>query len=190
MNQEYFEDKSFEKIDFWNTVMIPWNYERCIFDRCNFSKTDISRIHFSECEFRGCDMSMTKIIETEFMDATFIDSKLLWLAFENCSSFLLSVSFDNCILDFSSFRGLKIKNTIFKNSNLNEVNFIETDLTGSCFMNCDLTRAIFEKSVLENVDFRTSYNFIIDPEINKLKKAKFSLSGIPWLLYKYNISIQ
>ena len=27
---------------------------------------------------------------------------------------MLSVSFDNCILDFSSFRGLKIKNTIFK----------------------------------------------------------------------------
>lgn len=190
MNQEYFEDRNFEKVDFSNTRIIPWNYERCTFDRCNFSKSDVSKIHFSECVFRGCDMSIAKIIETEFMDVTFIDCKLLWLAFENCSSFLFSVSFENCILDLSSFRGLKIRKTLFKNSHLHEVNFIETDLTGSDFINCDLNRAIFEKSVLENVDFRTSYDFVIDPEMNTLKKAKFSLSGAPWLLCKYNISIE
>ncbi len=189
MNQEYFEDQTFEKIDFSNLTMAPWNYEKCTFNRCNFSKTNISRIHFSECIFNWCDMSMAKIMETEFMDAVFIDCKLLWLAFENCSKFLFSVSFENCLLDYSSFRWLKIKNTIFKNSHLHEVNFTETNLSGSQFINCDLTRTIFEKSILENVDFRTSYNFLINPEMNKIKKAKFSLNGTPWLLYTYDIII-
>jgi len=44
-------------------------------------------------------------------------------------------------------------------------------------------------SNLENVDFRSSYNYIIDPEKNKLKKAKFGVSGIFGLLKKYNLEI-
>lgn len=118
-------------------------------------------------------MSLSKIVETEFQDARFLNSRLLGMQFENCSKFLCSVFFDNCILDLASFRGLKIKNTSFKDSSLHEVNFTETDLTGSVFDNCELTRAIFEKTTLEKVDLRTSYDFLIDPNNNRIKKARF-----------------
>ena len=58
------------------------------------------------------------------------------------------------------------------------------------FDNCDLARAIFANSILEKADFRTSYNFSIDPEINKIKKAKFSLTTVSGLLGKYDIEIE
>jgi fluoroquinolone resistance protein len=58
------------------------------------------------------------------------------------------------------------------------------------FDNCDLTRATFDRSVLEKADFRTSYNYSIDPENNKIKKAKFSLLGVSGLLDKYDIAIE
>jgi len=38
-------------------------------------------------------------------------------------------------------------------------------------------------------DFRTSVNYSLDPERNRIKKARFSLSGIAGLLDKYDIEI-
>jgi len=31
---------------------------------------------------------------------------------------------------------------------------------------------------------------LIDPEVNRIKKAKFSVSGVPGLLNKYDIEIE
>ncbi|MEI9959311.1 MAG: pentapeptide repeat-containing protein [Ferruginibacter sp.] len=72
---------------------------------------------------------------------------------------------------------------------MQEVDFTGCDLTEANFDNCDLTNAHFENTILEKADFRTAINFIIDPEINKIKKAKFPLSGIAGLLNKYDIAI-
>ena len=111
------------------------------------------------------------------------------LRFDTCNDFGLSFSFENCLLNHSTFYKTKIKKTLFKNSQLNEADFSECDLTGSLFDNCDLTRAIFVNSILEKADFRTSYNFSIDPGINRIKKAKFSLTTVSGLLDKYDIEI-
>ena len=112
------------------------------------------------------------------------------LHFENCDPFLFEVDFDNCFLQLSSFYKLKLKKTRFKNSNLSEVDFTEADLTNSLFDNCDLDAARFERTTLEKADLRTSRNYSIDPELNKIKKAKFSIHGISGLLDKYDIEIE
>ncbi|WP_373542362.1 pentapeptide repeat-containing protein [Chamaesiphon sp.] len=64
------------------------------------------------------------------------------------------------------------------------------DLSSSVFDNCDLTRTIFARTILEKADFRNSFNYSIDPELNRIKKAKFSQSGIAGLLDKYDIEIE
>jgi hypothetical protein len=53
-----------------------------------------------------------------------------------------------------------------------------------------LLNAKFENTLLEKTNFETAYNFSIDPERNKIKKAKFALAGVPGLLHKYNIEIK
>lgn len=83
-----------------------------------------------------------------------------------------------------------MKATRFINCNLKEADFTETDLTGSLLIDCDLLGAIFEKTILEKADLRTSFNFSIDPELNRIKKAKFSLTTVRGLLDKYNIDIE
>jgi fluoroquinolone resistance protein len=93
-------------------------------------------------------------------------------------------------LNFSSFYQLKVKKTQFKDCKLQEVEFITADFTSSIFSNCDLTHARFENTILERADFRSAYNFSIDPELNKITKAKFSQSGIAGLLDKYNLEIE
>lgn len=70
------------------------------------------------------------------------------------------------------------------------VDFMSTDLTEVLFDNCDLYRAEFEKAIANKTDFRTSYNYTIDPQKTKLKKAQFSISGIKGLLHKHDIIVE
>jgi uncharacterized protein YjbI with pentapeptide repeats len=115
---------------------------------------------------------------------------MLGLRFEDCHDFLFAVDFDKCILSHASFYSLKLKKTAFKNSILHETDFTEADLSNALFANCDLKRAVFENTMLEKADFRSSYNYSIDPERNKIKKAKFSMSGILGLLEKHDIEVE
>jgi uncharacterized protein YjbI with pentapeptide repeats len=114
---------------------------------------------------------------------------MLGLPFDSCNQFGLSFGFENCILNHSTFCKTKIKKTTFKNTQLHEVDFTACNLTESRFDNCDLTRATFDNTIIEKVDFRTSYNYSIDPEMNRIKKAKFSIYGLSGLLEKYNLLI-
>jgi uncharacterized protein YjbI with pentapeptide repeats len=134
-------------------------------------------------------LSLAKLERTAFRDIVFRECKMLGLHFEHCNEFGLAFSIEGCQLDHSSFYRTKIKKTIFKNSSLKESDFSECDLTGSIFKKCDLEGALFENSNLEKADFRTSFNYSIDPEINRIRKAKFSISEISGLLNKYDIEI-
>jgi hypothetical protein len=50
--------------------------------------------------------------------------------------------------------------------------------------------AIFSQTNLEKADFTTAFNYQIDPEQNRMKKARFSPEGIAGLLVKYKIVIE
>ena len=102
---------------------------------------------------------------------------------------LFAVDFNNWILNLSSFCKRKLKRTNFNNSSLQEVDFTEADLTSAIIDNCDLGRAIFEDTILEKADLRTAYNYSIDPDKNRIKKARFSIPGVVGLLDKYDIEI-
>lgn len=186
MSQNYFTEKDFSGIETIETG----EYEDCTFKNCNFSNADLTDINFAECTFEQCDLSMAKIVNTIFRDAKFENCKLLGLHFENCNELLFSADFEGCQLNLSSFYKRSMKNTNFKNCNLQEVDFTEADLSNSVFENCDLTNATFEHTTLMKSDFRSSFNYSIDPELNRIKKAKFSLTGITGLLDKYEIEIE
>lgn len=121
-------------------------------------------------------MSNLVVTNSALRDVQFRDCKLLGIPFGNCDGFLFAVSFEKCVLDLSSFHRLKMKKTKFVDCSLHESSFIETDMTESLFDNCDFAQAVFERTILEKADFRTSYHYTINPEINKIKKAKFAQS--------------
>lgn len=190
MANDYIVDEAFERIDFTERALVKGEYENCIFTNCNFSNADLSKFTFIECEFDSCNISMAKLTKTALKGIKFRECKLLGLRFDHCEEFLFSVNFKNCILNLSSFYRLKLKKTIFRNCSLQEVDFAEADLNSAVFENCDLKGAIFESTLLEKADFRTSYNYSINPELNRVKKAQFSLPGVVGLLDKYDIVIK
>jgi fluoroquinolone resistance protein len=183
------ENKVFEKIDYTAGKLPKEEYENCTFLNCIFYNSDLSSLSFYECEFFACDFSLSKLNNTLLNDIQFKNCKLLGLRFDTCNDSGFSTYFENCQLKLSTFFKLKLIKTKFINCNLQEVDFSETDLSGSLFENCDLQRAVFDGTNLEKVDFSSSFNFSIDPEKNRIKKARFSNQGLSGLLDKYNIEI-
>ncbi len=186
---QIFRDETFDKRDFKEDHLPKGEYEKCLFTNCDFSGTDLAEIIFWECEFRSCNLSLAKLTKTAFREVKFINCKMLGLHFNDCNKFARAFSFEHCLLHHSSFYQAKIKGTIFKNTQLLEADFAQCDLSGAVFEHCDFTGATFDNTILEKADLRSSFNYSIDPAMNKIKKAKFSLSGISGLLDKYDIEI-
>jgi uncharacterized protein YjbI with pentapeptide repeats len=115
---------------------------------------------------------------------------MIGIQFDTANQFAMSFSFDHCILTNSTFYQTKLKQTKFKNCNLNEVDFTLADLSGSDFYKCDFAGAIFDQTNLEKADFRTSFNYSIHPETNKIKRSKHSQMELSGLLDKYDITIE
>lgn len=185
----YVEDQLFEKIDFTKTGLIKAEFDSCKFIGCDFSNTDLLGVDFASCMFEGCNLSMAKPTKTAFRDIHFLSCKILGVHFETCNEFLFSVTFDQCVLDLSSFVKMKMKKTKISQSSLHEVDFTETDISESVFDCCDFSRAIFDNTNIAKADFRSSHGFSIDPSRNKMKKARFSMEGVVGLLDKYDIVI-
>ena len=93
------------------------------------------------------------------------------------------------MLNHCSFYQTKINKIVFDNCQLHETDFTDCDLTAAVFKHCDLLNAKFENTILEKADLRTAFNYSINPELNRIKKAKFSLAGVTALLDKYDIVI-
>lgn len=49
---------------------------------------------------------------------------------------------------------------------------------------------IFENTINEKTDYRSSFNYYVNPDNNRIKKTNFSLSGIIGLLDKYGKLIE
>jgi fluoroquinolone resistance protein len=189
MQQEYLTYQTFNKINYTQHPLAKGEYENCTFKNCDFSNSDLTNIKFIDCLFEGCNLSLAKLTMTAFQDIKFRNCKMLGLHFENCNEFGLSVGFEDCNLNHCSFYQRKLKKTFFKNVTLQEADFAECDLSSSVFDNCDLSKATFDFTNLEKADLRSSFNYSIDPEKNRIKKAKFSLTGLAGLLDKYDIEI-
>lgn len=185
----YTDSKTFDGINFAEEVLEKGEYENCTFRNCQLAEIDLSGFVFIDCVFESCDMSMAKLKNTSFRDVLFKNCKQLGLRFDDCNKMLISFSFENCTLNLSSFYKLKLKGLSMKDSKLHEADLVEADLTNANFQNCDFDRAMFENTILEGADFRTAYNFTIDPEKNKMKKARFSSQSLGGLLTKYNLKI-
>ncbi len=189
MNIELHEDKIFDNTDFTQKTPARREFADCTFVNCNFSKADLSNDDFMDCHFKVCNLSMAVMDNTGLKNARFTGCKMVGIDFSKCNNFNFSALFEHCPLDYCSFFQKKMKKVSFIECSLKDTDFTETDLTAAVFTNCDLLNATFMHSIIEKADFTTAINYAFDPELNKIKKAKFSFPGIAGLLAKYDIVV-
>jgi fluoroquinolone resistance protein len=183
------EDKVFEPGATGAAPLRKATYEACRFNNLDLTGADLSGFQFIDCSFANCNFGSVKLTGTSFRDAVFERCKLLGMPFDQCSAFGLSFRFSQCGLDHSSFYKLQLKKPVFSHCRMQETDLTGADLSASTFDHCDLLNAKFEGTNIEKADLRTAYNFTIDPESNRCKKAKFSREGLEGLLGKYGLDI-
>lgn len=187
---KYHESKIFKDVDFVEKTLRNRAFHKCKFISCNFTKSDLRTNTFEDCIFERCNFSMAEVEGVGFQNAKFVGCKILGVNFSRSNRFAFSFYFEECTLDYSVFVGTKLQKTKFINCSLREVDFAQTDLTSSLFTGSDLLGTLFSGTILEKADFRTAKNFSIDPEHNRLKKAKFSSFHLENLLHKYQLDIE
>ena len=84
MEEQFIEEKTFERKDFSENGLKKGEYELCTFLNCNFSNSDLSKIRFIDCEFYDCNLSSAHILQTGFQNVLFKDCKMLGLQFDKC----------------------------------------------------------------------------------------------------------
>ena len=187
---KYTVDSTIKNINFSEKEEYSEEYENCDFFDCNFAGCNLSNLTFEDCTFENCDLSNVQLNNTAFKNIHFKSCKLTGAQFDTCNTFLLEFKFTMCILSYSSFYALKIPETNFTGCSITEADFTDANLEKAVFENCDLSGSTFVNTNLQKTDFRSSINFSIDPEQNKLSGAKFSLESLPGLLHKYDIRIE
>lgn len=184
------EDKNFKNIVYTAKETYNREFENCTFENCNLSNAVFVSSKFMDCIFTNCNLTMTKLDHCQLNNVHFKDCKLMGINFSECISIPFIVKFEGCILDYCSFAKKKLVKTTFIDSSMKSVDFTECDLTKSVFSDTDLLNAIFNRTILREANLLSAINYTIDPEMNTLKKAKFSLTGVVGLLNKYGIIIE
>ncbi|WP_420146717.1 pentapeptide repeat-containing protein [Spirosoma sp.] len=173
-------------------IIATWTnqeFEQCTFRKLDFSGTALTSSNFINCRFEDCNLTRAELKNTKLYDVSFVNCKLAHVDFSHCNAFGFHADFEECQLDYTIFLNRKLRKAHFIDCSIKEAQFLKCDLTGTVFKNCNLELAKFEDANLTQVDFATSYNLEIDPEMNKLKKARFSLHSLPGLLTKYDLVI-
>ncbi|MEO9967901.1 MAG: pentapeptide repeat-containing protein [Reichenbachiella sp.] len=187
---ESFIEQNFDNIDYTQNGFPEAEFDNCTFRNCLMADVNLSHRSFLECEFQDCDLTGVKLGDTAFKNVKFVGCKLMGVDFSSCNPFLLELTFEQCLMNLVSFYRLQLKETTFKSCTLEEADFAEGDLTGSEFLQCNLAMAQFDQTNLEKTDFRTAYNYSLNPNSNRLKKAKFSNEGVTGLLSAFDIIIE
>ncbi|MDR6945274.1 pentapeptide repeat-containing protein [Mucilaginibacter pocheonensis] len=190
MQPSHQEDQTFTKIPADQLTGRNLTYENCRFISCDLSYANLYSIIFIDCLFEECNLSLADVSSAGFQNIRFKHCKLSGVNFSKAHDFLFEVHFENCILDNAVFYKKKNKKATFSDCSMIETDLAESDLTDAKFINCNLNRAFFSRTILKGADLRSSYNFTIDPDDNQIKKAQFSVHGLPGLLSKYDIRIE
>ncbi len=190
MGADYIEDVLFDQASRKELLHGAVMYDNCRFLHLDLSAMDFSGAQFIDCRFEHCNLSGVKLLGTSFRDVVFSQCKMIGVHFEDCHAVFFDAVFRECNLDLSSFFKRKLAGKAFTGCSLRETDFTEADLGGVSFAGADLHGAIFDQCNLEKADFREAAGYALDPERNRVKKARFGIEGLSGLLGKYDLSIE
>lgn len=189
---EYY-NQNFTDIQFSKNELDEVEFDNCTFKNCDFSETHFKHCKFIECHFFQCNLSNIKIGYSRFNEVFFEHCKMLGIdwtkAYWPNLALASPLKFSECILNDSSFYGLKLSELQLEFCKLQDVDFREGDFSQSNFRNSDFSYSLFNNTKLIETDFSDASNYNIDIFNNNIKQAKFSRDQALNLLAGLDIEI-
>lgn len=189
LTEDYFEDSVFNDLKA-AAKLVAKSFYNCTFKNCDFNEADFSDTLFSECIFISSNLSLALLKNTKLQDVRFEDCKILGVDFTVVNPLIIEIGFKNSQISKCNFSGLELVKTGFIDCTIHNSDFFEANLSEAQFSGCDLRGSLFESTNLSKADFRTAFNYAINPLINKLKNAQFSLPEAVTLLKAFEIKVK
>ncbi len=189
------EGRTFRALRWEDSRVAGTEFDRCVFDRCVLSRSVLTHCRFTSCRFVGCDLSNVSVPSSRLRDVRFETTKLLGVDWTKADAMAdahapTSLSFVECVLDLSSFFGLNLRGAVMERCSAKEVDLAEADLRDAVCRGTDFAGAKFHATNLEHADLREALNYAIDPRVNKVRGASFSLPEAAALLRGLDIVIE
>jgi uncharacterized protein YjbI with pentapeptide repeats len=187
------EEQGFDNLEFRRKTIRSSAFELCRFLSCDFSETEFINCKFSACVFKDSNLNVVKLDGTRFTDTEFKDCKttgINWTSLDWKSVALSApLHFESCDISFSVFSGLTLPGLQLTRCKAHDVDFSECDLSDGNFSETDLANARFNLCRLDRCDFRDAINYSIDPLVNTIEGASFSVPDVLGLLSPFKIRI-
>lgn len=153
-------------------------FDSCKFTECDFSDANFTRCKFIDCHFLKCNLSVLKVEYSKFFDVIFEDCKMVgvnwtkadWPSLALCAP----IKLQKCIINDSSFYGLKLKELVIEECKAHDVDFREGDFTEANFSYSKFSGSLFNSTNLTGADFTEATDYHIDIYNNRINQAKFS----------------
>lgn len=161
--------------DFSGLKNISEKFKYSNIQNCKFTGSDLSYLHLKSNQVNGCDFSHSNLSNSHFGGSNIVNS-----IFSECSlknSVFSGSAIKGCNFTEADFSGMAVKScslqknitagaiwnhTAFHSTQLADM-VLEGTFEECSFVNCDLTKAVFQDAMLINTFFKNS----------KLKKTQF-----------------
>jgi fluoroquinolone resistance protein len=183
----YYQEK-LSKMSLAVDVFLSLEFEECEFESCSFADCKFERCKFIDCRFNDCSLTAINPANSRFTDISFSKCSLIGFDWTRASQ-VRDLKFSDSVLNYSSFKTMKIPKVEIINCTAKEVDFTETDLTSALLTNTDFEDSIFFKTDLSEADLRGATNYLIDVKNNTLHKTHFSYPEVVSLLNALDIII-
>lgn len=187
---EYYDEK-FNDLRFANETLTSVRFYDCEFTDCVLSETAFTDCKFSGCSFVRCDLNGIKIVDSDFSHSSFAQSKAVGINWSEGEWPRISVpallKFEECTLNHSTFMGLDLPQSVFRNCLARDVDFREAKLNRADLRSTDFSESLFGDTDLRGADLSHAANYRIDPSQNRISQATFMLPEALSLLHNMDI---
>lgn len=189
---EYFA-KTFQSLELAEQTVSGKIFEECTFKDCNFSGAVLKNCKFADCTFDSCNLSVLKLEESRFISVQFNGCKVVGIDWTRASwpriPIYPQLEFRKCILNDSSFIGLKLEELVIEDCKAHEADFRDGNFSRANFKGTDFQHSLFGKTILVAADFTEAVSYDIDILDNNIQKAKFSSAEALRLLSALDIEL-
>ena len=188
-----YSKETFKDLTAPNDAIAGKFFDQCVFINCSLREMVFDQCEFHDCQFQGCDLSLIKTPACVFVNTVFQECQLSgvnWTEAHWGKRFLKPLDFFNCVISYSTFFGVNLKEVNLTGCVAKDVDFSEADLTQANCRNTDFSDSRFAATNLTEADFTGATNYIIVANQNTLKRTKFSLPEAMSLLYSLDIILE
>lgn len=186
-----YDAQTFKDVTCQRETIRSKEFNTCVFRHCSLRETIFIDCIFRECRFEHSDLSLIQVKGCAFINTSFHECQLVgvnWTELDwERGRLLKPFDFHKCVLSYSTFIGLTLKQVSLTECICKDVDFAEADLTQADCRRTDFAASRFLNTNLTQADFTGARDYAIAPNLNQLKQTKFSLPEAMALLYGLDI---